>query len=246
MMKKSHRWFWGSFFLIGAVLVVMGQLGGLPAEFGFWRILFAIFMVAIVIYSLAHKGITGTVFGLAALAILFRRPLGITALGPWTIGGVALLVTIGLTLLLKPTHAISYHYHFDSGTEDDWEDSDERLGSTDRMTTDEDHVQVDVNMGDSIRYLQSQDFQQADVRVRMGNAKVYFDDVQMAADGAVVNLDVSLGGVTLYFPSDWNVKLAVESSLGGVDVKGKQPATDGPRVIVQGRVSLAGLTVVYL
>ncbi|MDT6980118.1 LiaF transmembrane domain-containing protein [Levilactobacillus zymae] len=240
-MRTSRRWFWGSFFIVGAVVLVLSQLGILPYQFGFWRILFAIFLVAIVVFSLAHRGITGTVFGLAALAILFAKPLGITALGPWTILGVALLVTIGLSLILNPHHYFNYHYQYHQ--QSSWHHGRQ---TTERMTTDEAQTRVSVNMGSGIRYLQSQDFQRADVWVRMGDAKLYFDDVRLNPAGAVINLDVSLGGAELYLPRTWPVKIAVDSSLGGVEEKGSHTPGDGPTVVIQGRISLSGLTVIYV
>lgn len=240
-MRIRRNWFWGTFFLVGAVLLVVGQLGILPYKFGFWQLLFAIFLVAMTVANVAHRNIGGSIFSLAFLAIVFAKPLGIAALVPWTILGAALLLTIGLSLIFghHDFFKVEYHTH-------DWHH--EHVAGHDRvdkMTTDESDVVVDVNMGNSIRYLQSQDFQRADVHVRMGNAKLYFDDVQLNPAGAVVNLDASLGGVELYFPASWNVKLNVDPSLGGVEVKGRQPATTGPLVTVQGRVSLSGLTVVY-
>lgn len=240
-MNTGRRWFWGSFFIVGAVVLVLSQLGLLPYQFGFWRILFGIFMIAIVVFSLAHRGITGTVFGLAALAILFAKPLGITALGPWTILGVALLVTIGLSLILNPQHNFSYHYQYHQ--KNNWHHGKQ---TTERMTTDEAQTRVSVNMGSSIRYLQSQDFQRADVWVRMGEAKLYFDDVRLSPTGAVVNLNASLGGVELYVPRTWPVRIAVDSSLGGIEEKGQHTPDEGPTVVIQGRLSLSGLTVIYV
>ncbi|MGY5338520.1 LiaF transmembrane domain-containing protein [Levilactobacillus spicheri] len=237
-MRLQRNWFWGTFFLVGAVLLVVGQLGLLPVRFGFWQLLVGIFLVAMLVYNLAHRSIGGSVFSLAFLAIVFAKPLGITALVPWTILGAALFLTIGLSLLVSPRHFFRYETHttFHHG------DATERV---DRMTTDESQVRVNVNMGNSIRYLQSQDFQRADINVRMGNAKLYFDEVQVAPTGAVINLNVSLGGVELYFPRTWNVKLNVDPSLGGVEVKGAPVASAGPTVVVQGHVSLSGVTVVY-
>lgn len=246
MMRRYRNWFWGTFFLVGAILLVVGQLGILPYHFGFWQLLFAIFLVAMLVDNLAHRNIGGSVFSLAFLAIVFAKPLGITALVPWTILVAAVLLTIGLSLIFGHHNFFRYQY-YRSG---DWHHRNAQVNHhdhqrVDKMTTDESVVDVDVHMGSSIRYLQSQDFQRANVDVHMGDAKLYFDDVQVSPDGAVIDLNVSLGGVELYLPRTWNVKINVDPSLGGVEEKG-QTTGEGPIVTVQGHVSLSGLTVTYV
>jgi len=241
-MRLHRNWFWGTFFLVGAVLLVVSKLDLLPYRFGFWQLVIGIFLLAMAVYNLARRNIGGSVFSLAFLAIVFAKPLGIAALAPWTILGAALLLTIGLSLLFSPHHFFKYQASFTTnhGRSYRWPDPDR----TDTLTTDESDVVVNVNMGSSIRYLQSHDFQRADVNVKMGSAKLYFDEVQLAADGATINVDVSLGGVELYLPKSWNVKVNVDPSLGDIEQKGK-PAKTGPVVNVQGRVNLSGLVLIY-
>jgi len=107
-------------------------------------------------------------------------------------------------------------------------------------------ITVDVSMSSSIRYLQSVDFRRADVQVSMGDAKLYFDDVTLSDQGATINIDAHLGGVQLYLPTAWNVKTDVDANLGAVETTGEPAGTEGPLVVVTGRVSLGGLAIIYI
>lgn len=237
-MSGRKRWFWGTSFILGAGLLVASRLNWLPYRFNFWQLIWAIILVAIVVYNVAHRQVAGSVFGLAFLAILFARPLGIVSLVPWTILGAALLMTVGLSLIFKPRWQYTFRYDF----------KDHRHGGqrAEKVTTDESVTEVRVNMGNSIRYLQSQNFKRAEVWVHMGTVKLYFDDVRLASEGAVIDVDASLSGVELYLPRDWRVNLAVDPDLGGVEEKGIHQPGDGPLVTIGGRLSLSGLTVIYV
>lgn len=242
-MTTKRRWFWGSFFILGAGLLVASRLGWISAQFGFWQLLTGIFLLAIVIFSVAHRTISGTVFGLAFLAILFAKPLGITALAPWTILGVALLVTIGLSLILNPHNYFkTKFYSYRSNQNNHWNGQ----ATTERMTTDEAETTVRVNMSSSIRYLQSQNFTHARIDARLGNVKLYLTDVRLAPTGATIDVSASLSGVELYLPKDWPVKFALANNLADIDEKGQHLPGNGPTVVIQGNLSLSGLVIYYV
>lgn len=245
-MRKRANWFWGVFLVLGAVVLVTSQLGIFSYHVGLWPLLLAVFLVAAFVESLMHLAVWGMVFSLAFLAIIFAKPLGIAALAPWTILIAAVLLSLGLSLIIRPKR----WYHYDWRDQGNWSHHHHRdwshHGEDDVETLDDSAIVVDVNMSNSIRYLQSSDFRQADVRVSMGNAKLYFDDVTLSDGGALINVDAHLGGIQLYLPTDWNVKVDVDADLGSVETTGEPAGTTGPTVMVKGRVSLGGLGIVYI
>ncbi|MCM6797040.1 LiaF transmembrane domain-containing protein [Levilactobacillus brevis] len=235
-----RNWFWGIFLVLAAGILVVSQLGLFSLHIGFWTIVIAMFLVAGFVASLIRLAVPGMVFSLAFLAIIFARPLGIAALAPWTILGAALLLTIGLSLIIKPRwyHAYvnrqEWHHH--------WAENHDDVESI----SDQDAV-VDVNMSSSIRYIQSPDFRQAVIKVSMGNAKVYFDEVQLNPAGASIVLETSFSGAELYIPRTWNVKTNVDVNFGTVEEKGIQEAqTEAPAVSITGKVSFGGVTIIYI
>lgn len=235
-MKK--RWFWGTFFLISAIVLVTSQLGIFSYHVGIWTLFLTIALIAIIVTSLRNLIMSSLVFAIALLAIIYAKPLGITALVPWTILGAALLLSIGLSILIHPRwQHFQTHYHWHGQTNYDHRHDTE--------TINEPNVNLNVSMSNSIRYIHSPDFDGANLHVSMGGAKIYFDDVKLRNASATINVDISLSGVELYLPKTWQVRLNVDNSLGDIKVNGT-PTSTGPVIYLQGQLSLGQLTLNYI
>jgi len=252
-MKNKNGIFWGLFLLLSAAILVASQMHLIAYTFSFWTMIATILLVAVLLKSLIYFMVPGTVFSLAFLAILYAKPLGITALVPWTILGAAVLVSIGLSMILRPFlmkhhpwmgykyhqnyyrgHHGSYHVKFDSHVDPDVK------------TVDAPDVDVYVKMGSSIRYVKSDDFKVANIDVTMGDAKVYFENV-IVKDTAVINVNDSLGGVELYIPSSWNIVKEMDNNMANVDEIGTPVIdSDSPIVYIKGLVSLGNLKISYI
>jgi len=101
-MRNRNGIFWGLFLLLSAAILIGSQLHLISYKLGFWTVVVTIFLVAVLIKSLVYLSIPGSVFSLAFIAILYAKPLGITAITPWTVLGAALLISIGLSLIFRP------------------------------------------------------------------------------------------------------------------------------------------------
>ncbi|BDZ30753.1 hypothetical protein RA086_06240 [Lactiplantibacillus sp. WILCCON 0030] len=234
----KQRWFWGTFFLVSAIILITSQLGLFGAHIGIWTLFFTIALIAIFVTSLRHLIMSSLVFSLAFLAIIYAKPLGITVLVPWTILGAALLLSIGLSILIHPRWYYRYHHHGNWAGNFDHE----RPSSA---TINDPNVNLDLSMSNTIRYIHSTDFEGANIHVSMGGAKIYFDDVQLHQAEATIAVDISLSSVELYVPKTWQLHLNVNNSLGDIQTQGT-PTTAGPVVYLQGRVSLGQLTINYI
>lgn len=249
-MRNRNGIFWGLFLLLSAAILIVSQLHLITYSFSFWTLIATIFLVAVLIKSLVYFAIPGSVFSLAFLAILYAKPLGITALSSWTILGAALLVSIGLSLIFRPLlmkrrpwmRHHNYGGHWQRGRYVNFDPH----ADPDVKTVSDSDVDVYVKMGSSIRYVKSDDFSQANIDVSMGDAKVYFENVTIL-DSAVININASLGGIELYIPKNWNVIKEIDNNMGGVSEVGFSDVTaDSPDVTVRGLVSLSGLKITYI
>ena len=63
---------------------------------------------------------------------------------------------------------------------------------------------------------------------------------------AIVTVDVSFAGMELFVPKEWNVSNEIHTAFGGVEEKHKQPSPNGKRLIVNGNVNFAGVTIRYI
>lgn len=245
MKMKRQRWFWGIFFILGAAILVSTKMHWLTYTAGTFTIIASIVLLAIFIKSILSLTIPGIVFSAAFASMLYAQPLGITALVPWTVLGTALLLSIGLSLIFSPyswhhrfkSHHNIYHHHANRNHSQWQTDTPQENDPT--------TVNMTVSMSNSIRYVQSEDLRVLNADIYMGGAKIYLDKAQIK-DQATMNLNVELGGLELYMPRDWNVKIQDDVFLSGIEEKGLANTKTGPTVTLQGRLRMAGLTIIYV
>ncbi len=75
---------------------------------------------------------------------------------------------------------------------------------------------IDVTFSTVTKYLNDQHFTHGSADVSMGEASVYFDNCRIEGPSAQFVVDVSLGSLSLYVPSDWRVHVHVDNSLSAI------------------------------
>ena len=99
---KSSKVFWGIFFILAAVYVVISKFGILP-DIGVFSIILSVFFLWLFVEGIRNVNFWEILFSIAFICIIYDEPLGITALTPWTVLGAAFLGSIGLSLTSTPT-----------------------------------------------------------------------------------------------------------------------------------------------
>lgn len=107
-------------------------------------------------------------------------------------------------------------------------------------------VNCSVSMGGSCKYLHSESLERGYFKCSLGYLKVYFDNVRLHPDGAVINVDCSLGSLELFIPRAWKVVMNVELALGNIDEERRPHIPDGPTLTINGSAQLASLTIRYI
>ena len=217
---KWGHWFWGLFFLACAGILVASKMGRFSYHIGFWMLVLTLILVAATIKSIVYFSVSGTVFSLAFLSLLYAKPLGITSLVPWTILGAALLLSIGLSLVLQPFKRKLSRHHAHITFEKTGNYTGQHFSDT-TSTDYESYVEVNVRMGSTIRYVQSDNFQQAVINVTMGD-------------------------VSLYIPKEWDVQMNLNSIMADLGEKGLTPTKTGPKVFITGNFKLGDIEVYYV
>ncbi|GEN95802.1 LiaF transmembrane domain-containing protein [Pediococcus ethanolidurans] len=240
---KWGHWFWGLFFLACAAILIASKMGWFSYQANMWTVIFTLILAAATIKSIVYFSITGTIFSLAFISMLYAKPLGITNLVPWTILGAAFLLSIGLSLVVHPFKR-KFHHHQHVFINETGHDGQHFSQST---TTDyESYVNVNVRMGSTIRYVQSTNFQHAIINVTMGDAKVYFDQAIITNDRANIELNGSMGDIDLYVPKAWNLQVQLDSFMVETTETGLKPTKDGPLVSIIGDFKMGDITVHYV
>ncbi len=232
-MKRSNI-FWGLFLILGAAFIIISQLG-IFAEVSVLKVIFTVLLSGIAIAGLLHLEFFMMLFPVAIILILFDKELNITNLTPWPILATALLGSIGLSLIFHRSKKQFGYFKEEYGKEviiNDPDNSD---------------VVCYSHMGSTIKYINTKELEKALIDCSFGAATVYFDNAEIKGNSATLQIDCSFGGIELYIPKSWQVEQRIDVFLGGIEEKGRKDQTsDGPTLILTGRIKLSGITVYYI
>lgn len=230
-MKLATKIIWGVFFLCAAAAIIAYGITGFTT-IGLPTILISLFLIPVFIQSVMRINFFGIFFSIAIALIMYSQPLGLS-ISVWLILLAALFATIGCSILFKKFKGDFIPGNWKHHHDENFETIEDLSGDT---------VNCEVSFGSAIKYLNAENFTKANVSCSYGAMKVYFDKCILNPNGAVVNVDISLSGVELFFPRDWNVQDNISTSMSGVEVKG-QFSHSGPAVVLNGKSSLSGVTI---
>ncbi|MDY5912044.1 MAG: hypothetical protein SPJ62_08590 [Inconstantimicrobium porci] len=228
---KNKNIFWGLAFIILAVAIGLDAFGYF-GNIGIFKIISAVLLAIIIIQSVFHVHFWGIFIPLAFIGILFKTELGIANLTPWPILGIAILFSIGFSLIFKKSHfncCISHNHHY-----------------TDRIINDDPSCDCSVSFSSIVKYINSDNFECSKIDCSFGSASIYFDKAHIQGDSAQIIVDVSFGSVELFVPKNWNIIKSADSSFGGIEEKNNNAVKDGPTVYLEGDISFSGVTIYYI
>ena len=105
---------------------------------------------------------------------------------------------------------------------------------------------IDVTFSAVTKYLNDQQFTHGSADVSLGQASVYFDNCRIKGSSAQFDVDVSLGSLSLYVPSDWRVHVNVDNSLSAVQHEENPSNLTSKDFYIKGDVSLGNLEIIYV
>lgn len=242
-MKNLERVFWGVFWIVCAVFLLMSKMGYF-AQVGIFSLLLTVFFVAWIIKSLIRKDIAGTLFPIAFIGIIYAEQLGIQEITPWPILFAALLGTIGISMIYHPRH----HYHYDRKDcgNGDYRNHHYDMGNADVSNEEGSDINIGTRFGGSVKYIKSDDFRRVCIDNQFAGMKVYFDDAIIQQGEAEIHIDGAFSGTELYIPKSWNLIHQMESTFGGIEEKGRPESTGIPKVYLTGNVTFGGVTIIYI
>ena len=236
---KRKEIYWGILFIIGAILIIVNQLGYFSGV-NFLGIAATVVLVGIMLDSLIHLNFGGVLFPAAFICMIFAKEWNITQLTPWPVLLTALLGTIGLSMIFKKHRMCNY-----TGWNHSYDGHKEHF---DTIINEPDSNVVDcmVSFGSSMKYINTDHFERANINCSFGAMKVYFDNAIIENSSAVIQLDVSFAGVELYIPKNWKTVIQVNATLGGIDEKNRKEASDSPVVVIKGNIKFSGVEIIYV
>lgn len=227
---KVKKILWGLFFLLIGTIIIVNRLGYL--EIGnLFSFVVAMLLVPVFVKGILSVNFPAILFPLAIVGILYSEELGITNITPWPILLTALFGSIGLSLIFGK------HEHFGCFC---------NISKGQTYVNGDEDLDIDVNFNEVIKYVDSSDFKKGKIDCSFGSAKVYFDKATLNKDGAIVDLDVSFGGVELFIPKEWKVVNNVKIFAGGVDEKNRPNENSDKKITLTGEINFSGVTIIYI
>jgi predicted membrane protein len=107
-------------------------------------------------------------------------------------------------------------------------------------------VNCTTSFGESIKYVNSDAFERANIKCSFGEMKVYFDNALIPSGKADIYLEVSFGEAVLYIPNTWKVINDVHIFLGDMDNHNRTINTDSPVVTIHGNISFGDAKIIYV
>lgn len=231
---KKERIFWGVLLVLGSVALIVNKLGYF-AHINVFSILLTAFLLGIMVKSIFARSFAGILFPIAFICIIFDDQLGITAITPWTVLIAATLGSFGLSMIFYK--GPKWHHYKHNWKYDEYETIN---------VEDEGHIKLDTSFGGSIKYINSEKFEQADLGCSFGSMKVYFDNAKLNNGRGIVRIDASFSGVELYIPKTWTVENRVNISFAGVDEKNRNMGNSDNILTIVGSASFAGVEIIYI
>jgi predicted membrane protein len=231
---KHRNWFWGIFLLAAAVFIIVGQTVTFVTV-GFWSIAATVLLTAVFISSLADLSFFGIFISAALLYEIYQGPFRWPAVNIWIILLAAVLASSGCDMIF---HSHRHHWR------EDWRGCDgaECEGRFSENLEGND-ISAKNSFSESCKYLHSDCLRSAHLASSFGKMSVYFDQVRVSPEGAMVDVSVSFGKTTLYIPGNWRVVDRLHASFGSVTnrMRSEPLPPDAPVLTLNGEVSFGEL-----
>lgn len=235
--NKMRNVWWGIFFIVAAVAIILSQLGFL-GNIGFFTILLTVLLVPFMIWNLVHLEFFGTFIPAGILLILYRDTLHLPRFSAWAIILSAIFLSIGMSMLVKKRKKTQWVQDIPPG----------EIPTSATYATDSDTVFHKETFGSTTKHINSDNLQRAALECTFGGLKVHFDHARLNPAGAEVFLDCNFSGVTLYIPKSWQVFDHIDTPFSSVKSVNEQREfpPDAPQLRLCGSVTFSNLTIFYV
>ena len=199
-------------------------------EISFWMLAWVVLLAILSLSSfLKHHFGWGFIYGVLALFSLNGQFHFLTVSNSVVILS-SILAVIGLNILFNSSSKTKNRFGLGSTG------SDANNGGND----------IDVTFSTVTKYLNDQQFTHGSADVSLGQASVYFDNCRIEGPSAQFDVDVSLGSLSLYVPSDWRVHINVDNSLSAIQHQENPSNLTSKDLYIKGEVSLGNLESIYV
>lgn len=233
---KTKNLFWGLFFILAAVLIVLDNVTVDGLKFGVTQSLITICLVVVMMKSIPHCFWPGILYPLGVLYLICSRYIYILSLNPLSVWQVLLIATLG---------CIGLSFLFPSGKHRHGNHRNFPMKSAQDDVLEGEQVYVRNSFGETTRYIKSTNLESANLENQFGELQVYFDEVKRNETSVEICVNNSFGEMILYIPKEWKVENRIGKTLASVAECGT-PGKEGSIVTLTGSVSFGEVRIIYI
>lgn len=237
-MKKNRnvtKIIFGILFIAVAVLLLLEAFGILNRDgnidIPIWKIPLAILLLWHTVKEVVRLRISGIFFPIALLTLLFEKEIS-SLLGlssgyihsAWTILLIALLLTVGFSMLF-PRRKIKSHFKHAH-----------RYG---------DKHNEESNFSSRTVYIDAAKEFSETLDVNFGSMEVYFTNAELYQGNGSLLLDNNFGSLSITVPFDWSVETEIENNFGGITIPLSEGAQSEKRLLLLGDNNFGSISVSY-
>ena len=214
--------------LLAALVIVQDYF--IQWEISFWMLAWVVLLAILSLSSFLKRHFAlGFAYGIVALFSL-NGQFHFLPVSNSVVILSSILAVIGLNILFNSSSKTKNRFGLGSTG------SDANNGGND----------IDVSFSTVTKYLNDQHFTYGSADVSLGQASVYFDNCHIEGSSAQFDVDVSLGSLSLYVPSDWRVHINVDNSLSAIQHQENPSNLTSKDFYIKGEVSLGNLEIIYI
>ena len=214
--------------LLAALVIVQDYF--IQWEISFWMLAWVVLLAILSLSSFLKRHFAlGFAYGIVALFSL-NGQFHFLPVSNSVLIFSSILAVIGLNILFNSSSKTKNRFGLGSTG------SDANNGGND----------IDVSFSTVTKYLNDQHFTHGSADVSLGQASVYFDNCYIEGSSAQFDVDVSLGSLSLYVPSDWRVHINVDNSLSAIQHQENPSNLTSKDFYIKGEVSLGNLEIIYV
>lgn len=225
-MRRSNfnQIFWGLVIIIVGVLFLAQNLGYIQ-DYSFWKYLPAL-LIILGLYQLFVNRLRAWVGPLLITLVgtfLLMATLDVITWG--TFGSLiwpTILILIGISIILHRGES-SRNFETTAGSQ----------------------MNVFSTFSEQNRKVTSGDFRNAEVTAIFGSSKLDLRDASVSQPPAYIQTTTMFGGVEIFVPSNWDVRINTVAFFGGSSDKRREvtPQKETPELIITGTVFFGGLDI---
>jgi hypothetical protein len=235
---KTSKILWGLLILGCGIMLLLAALG-LGEQYDAFRIIGSILLLGIAITSVAKLRFFFFILPLAAIAYLWRVPLGIAELDVKLLLAGAVLLGIGLSVIFRRNPHHHHHHEAVSACSGEWRKSEETLN-------DNEFVNIDSSFGEHTKYIHADNLKRVNIASNFSSVKVYFDQCQLSSEGLVIHISGNFSGIVLSLPRAWHIENRVSTFAAAVSERDTQGADDVNKVVLSGSINFAEVKLVRI